>query len=166
MSTVVATTLAALVLFAAFHVPVPLRRDGAWRAVTLTGPPAMACGIGYHLLLLPAVAALPAPPWAVAAGYAWMFADIILDAAAVAGSQLDHGPLRDGTHVVSAVWLLAAGWTNGPLTGLAGTALSLAFGVRLVAAAAGRRPDRWFFHLNAALNVVWMATVALALRGA
>jgi hypothetical protein len=160
---VVAATLLAAVLFAAFHVPVPLRAGGRWEFARLHGPVTMLLGIGYHLLLLPAVAALPAPPWAVAAGFAWMLLDVVLDSAELAGAAFDARPFRDGVHVVAAVWLLGAGWTGGPVLGVLGTALGAAFLVRLALDARGRGVPAWFLNLNALLNVAWMLGVAVAL---
>lgn len=163
MSTATATTLAALALFAAFHLPLPMRLGRRWVARQLRGVPAMVCGIGYHLLLLPAVAGLPAPEEATAAGYAWMFLDVMLDGAELGGSTIQARPLRDAVHIISSVWLLSAGWTAGPALGLIGTALAGAFLVRLSRAAAGAPIPAALLHASAALNVLWMAGVAVTL---
>ncbi|MCV2394348.1 hypothetical protein OEB99_08505 [Actinotalea sp. M2MS4P-6] len=164
MPVVVATTLAAAAAFAAFHVPLPLRRDGRWVLAEVGGRPARLLGIAYHLLLLPAVAALPAPAWAVAAGFAWMLLDTMLEGAQLAGATTDVKPLRDGVHVIAMAWLIPAGLTGGGVLAVAGTALALAFAARLALAARRAPAPVWLLRLNAALNVIWMVCVAVALR--
>lgn len=160
----VATTIAAAVAFAAFHVPVPVRRGGRWVLLRITGSRTVpVLGIAYHVLMLPAVAALPAPSWAVAAGFAWMLLDLVLEGAGLAGTTLDVRPLREGVHLAASVWVLAAGWTGGFGLALAGTGLAAAFLGRLTLRALRRQPPSWLLSVNAALNVVWIAMVAVAL---
>jgi hypothetical protein len=163
MSLTVVTTLAAALAFAAFHVPLPVRQTDRWAAQQLTGTPARGLGVAYHALMLPAVAALPAPAWAKAAGFAWMLADLVLEGAALAKTTVDAGPIREGVHLAACLWVLGAGWTGGPALGLAGTALAAAFVTRLVLRARGSRWPGWLLPLNALLNVVWIVSVAHAL---
>jgi hypothetical protein len=66
-------------------------------------------GAASHLVLLPVVAAMPAPEWARAAGYGWLVIDTMLNVAAVNG--LDPGiagALRLGGHASSALWMATA----------------------------------------------------------
>ncbi|MGC3992841.1 MAG: hypothetical protein QM779_01705 [Propionicimonas sp.] len=160
---VVIATLLAAVCFAAFHVPVPQRRGGRWALVRLEGPVTRLLGVGYHLLLLPAVAALPAPAWATAAGFAWMLLDVVLDGAELAGSTIDARPLRDGVHLLACVWLVCAGWTAGPVPGVIGTALALAFLARFGLDATRRPVPPRLLTVNALLNVAWMLAIAAVL---
>ncbi|HEY0119392.1 MAG TPA: hypothetical protein VGC04_11485 [Cellulomonas sp.] len=159
----VATTLAAAVAFAAFHMPLPARRAGRWGFVRVSGMAVPLLGIAYHVLMLPAVAALPAPAWAVAAGFAWMFLDLALEGAGLAGTTIDVRSLREGVHLVACVWVLAAGWHSGPVLGVAGTLLAAAFLARLGLRALRGEPPAWLLSVNAALNVVWIVVVAVAL---
>ncbi|MDR1807921.1 MAG: hypothetical protein LBR33_08440 [Propionibacteriaceae bacterium] len=167
MAWAVVTTLAAAVAFAAFHIPLPGHRDGPragrWRLRPLAGRPAHVCGLAYHALMLPAVAALPAPAWAEAAGFAWMLADMALEVAGLAGAAIDAGPIREGLHLVACLWLLGAGWSGGPELGLIGTALAAAFVARLAGRVRRGRPAAWARHASALLNVLWIVAVAVAL---
>jgi hypothetical protein len=66
-------------------------------------------GAAAHLVLLPVVAAMPAPAWARAAGYGWLVIDTMLNVASVNG--LDPGiagALRLGGHASAVVWMAAA----------------------------------------------------------
>ncbi len=157
------STLLAVLAFVAFHVPVPQRRSGRWALARLGGPIALVLGVGYHLLLLPAVAALPAPLWATAAGLAWMLLDVVIDAAELAGAQFDARPFRDGVHLLGSVWLLAAGWTGGPVLGVIGTALAAAFLIRFAIDASSRSVPSRLLTVNAFLNVAWLVAVAVVL---
>src|SRR5436190_893298 len=49
-------------------------------------------GLFGHLVLLPVVAALPAPPWARAAGYGWLIGDVVLNVAAWNVGAMRLGP--------------------------------------------------------------------------
>lgn len=149
--------------FAAFHVPVPHRRDGQWQMAKLQGKPARVMGVLYHICLLPAIAALPAPVWAVAAGLTWMLLDIVLDAAGLAGTDVDVAPFRSGVHVVASLWLVTAGWTAGPVMGLIGTTHAAVFMVRLVLRSQGRPYPGWVPFASAWLNIGWMVGVAITL---
>ena len=145
---------AAAALFASFHLPIP---------VLSTGRPARLIGIGYHALLLPAVADLPAPEWARSAGFAWMLIDIVLNGAAYIGfAEKVSDPLRQGVHLLSALWVIVAGWSNGPALGVLGTLLGTVFVTRFLLTGAGHSPS-WLRYVNAGLNVAWIIGVAIVL---
>src|SRR5437660_8314006 len=56
--------------------------------------------VAAHLLLFPVVAALPAPPWARAAGYGWLVIDIATDIMALNGvASTIYLPMKYGGHV-------------------------------------------------------------------
>lgn len=68
----------------------------------------------FHLALLPLVAALPAPPWARAAGYGWVALDV------AAGVMTAHGmdalsttAMRHAAETMALPWLAAASWRTG-----------------------------------------------------
>jgi hypothetical protein len=68
-----------------------------------------AVGAASHLVLLPVVAAMPAPEWARAAGYGWLVIDTMLNVAAVNGLDPNlAGALRLGGHASSALWMATA----------------------------------------------------------
>lgn len=155
LSAVSAATLAAALLFISFHIEV-------WPITT--GKMARVIGVGYHLLMLPSVAALPAPQWARAAGFGWMLMDAALNGAAYAGLDTATGDaFRQGVHILSAVWVIAAGWTGGGWLAAAGTLLGVVFLVRTALAGTNVTPRTWVRYLNAVLNVSWMVSVAVTL---
>ena len=66
-------------------------------------------GAASHLVLLPVVAAMPAPEWARAAGYGWLVIDTMLNVASVNGLDPNlAGALRLGGHASSALWMATA----------------------------------------------------------
>jgi hypothetical protein len=155
MTAVSVAALVAALLFALFHLPI---------RVLSTGKTAKLIGVAYHLLLLPVVAALPAPLWAKAAGLAWMLFDIALDGGAVAGlSDEVSGPIRQGVHIIASVWVVMAGLTTGGWLAVAGLLLAAAFIARFLTEGFGVRTGRWLRDVNALLNVVWFVSVAVVL---
>lgn len=157
MTAVSVAALVAAILFAAFHLPIP---------VISSGKPAQLIGVAYHLLLLPVVVALPAPSWATAAGLAWMLIDIALDGGAFVGLSGEvSGPIRQGTHLIASVWTIAAGLTTGGWLAVAGILLAAAFVARFLCEGLAVRTGRWIKDLNALLNVVWFVSVAVVLAG-
>lgn len=69
--------------------------------------------LGFHLALLPVVAALAAPVWARAAGYTWLVVDnvvVVMDINGVADSTT--WPIRLGVHVAAATWILGVSFTT------------------------------------------------------
>lgn len=82
------------------------------------------CGIVYHLALAPVVQALPAPEFVKMAGYFWIFADALIDVAAI--NNLGENPvwaLRMGVHIPASIWIIGSS--------LAMTALPRGLGVVL-----------------------------------
>ncbi len=64
-----------------------------------------------HLLLLPVIAALPAPSWARAGGYGWLVLDIATDIMQVNGAvKLTYLTLRYGANIAAALWIASASW--------------------------------------------------------
>ena len=67
--------------------------------------------VAAHLLLFPVVAALPAPPWARAAGYGWLVVDIATDIMALNGvADMTYLSMRYGGHIAAALWITFASW--------------------------------------------------------
>lgn len=66
-------------------------------------------GAAAHLVLLPVVAAMPAPEWARAAGYGWLVIDTMITIASINGLDPNlAGALRLGGHASSALWMARA----------------------------------------------------------
>ncbi len=73
--------------------------------------PGALLGLAEHLVLFPIIAALPAPPWARAAGYGWLVVDMSTDIMAFNGVPVAiFLALRLGGHISSALWVMAASW--------------------------------------------------------
>jgi hypothetical protein len=154
MTAVALATFAAAALFASFHLPIP---------GLACGRSARLIGVGYHVLLLPAVSDLSAPVWARMAGFAWMLIDVVLDGAAYVGLGREVvDPLRQGVHLLSAIWVVVAGWCNGLVLGVLGAALGLGFVARFLLSGQQRSPD-WLRTVNAMLNVAWLVGIAVVL---
>lgn len=86
--------------------------------------------VAAHLLLFPVVAALPAPPWARAAGYGWLVIDIATDIMALNGvADTLYLPMRYGGHVSAALWIAAASWQAMGAMRIVGVLLALDLGV-------------------------------------
>jgi len=86
-----------------------------------------------HLVLFPVVAALPAPSWARAAGYAWLAFDSILNVATINGADpILVAALRLGGHPLAALWIASASaQAAGPVQPV-GLALGLLLAVHAV----------------------------------
>lgn len=114
-----------------------------------------------HLLVFPVVAALPAPPWAKAAGYGWLVIDITTDIMALGGVQdALYLPMRYGGHVSAALWIAAASWEAGGALRVVGLLLALDLGgysllMPFLPLAA--------LYPSALLLVIWFALVGLHL---
>lgn len=88
-----------------------------------------ALGAAEHLILFPVIAALPAPPWARAAGYGWLVVDVTTDVMALNGVPVTiFLAVRYGGHVPAALWLAAASWRAPRLTRIVGLLLALDLG--------------------------------------
>jgi hypothetical protein len=67
--------------------------------------------IAQHLVVLPVVAALPAPQWARLAGYGWLIVDMGTDLAQLAGTpKSTYLTARFIINLVAALWIAAASW--------------------------------------------------------
>jgi len=88
------------------------------------------CAVLSHLSLLPIVAALPAPVWSKAGGFAWSIFDTILVVASLHGiSDSIVMPLRLGLHTVAAVWPLGVALTSTGFIRWAGYSLTITMGI-------------------------------------
>lgn len=86
-------------------------------------------GVAPHLLLFPVVAALPAPPWAKAAGYGWLVVDVTTDVMALNGvATATFLAARYGGHVSAALWIAVASWRAGGALRVAGLLLAFDLG--------------------------------------
>jgi hypothetical protein len=85
--------------------------------------------VAAHLILFPVVAALPAPPWARAAGYGWLVIDITTDIMALQGvTDTVYLPMRYGGHISAALWIAVASWQAKGVTRIVGLLLALILG--------------------------------------
>ncbi|MBA3947018.1 MAG: hypothetical protein H0X37_20955 [Herpetosiphonaceae bacterium] len=85
--------------------------------------------VAAHLLLFPVIAALPAPPWARAAGYGWLVIDIVTDVMALNGvADTIYLPMRYGGHVSAALWIAVASWQASGMLRIVGLLLALDLG--------------------------------------
>ncbi len=83
-------------------------------------------GILPHLLLFPVVGALPAPPWARAAGWGWLAIDMATDIMALNGvAPAIFLSLRYGGHIAAALWIAVAAWQAPGAARLVGGLLAL-----------------------------------------
>jgi hypothetical protein len=85
--------------------------------------------VAAHLLLFPAVAAIPAPPWARAAGYGWLAIDITTDIMALQDvADTLYFPMRYGGHISAALWIVLASVQMGGVGRIVGLFLALDLG--------------------------------------
>lgn len=83
-------------------------------------------GVAEHLLLFPIVAALPAPPWARAAGYGWLVIDMATDIMQLNGIDKSiYLSLRYGGHISAALWIASASWQASGAMRIVGWLLAL-----------------------------------------
>ncbi|SEB45620.1 hypothetical protein [Paenibacillus sp. GP183] len=69
--------------------------------------------VSEHMIMLPVIAALPAPQWSKAAGYGWIVIDMATDIMALNGvDPAIYISLRYGGHISAAVWFATASWTS------------------------------------------------------
>jgi hypothetical protein len=130
------------------------------------GPVSPFLGLVCHLIVLPLVAAWPAPAWARAAGYGWLIIDVATNVAAwnlaplgLTGAELHltnalFAALRQGIHVSASVWIATASWTATSAlrpVGLGAALFLTAF------ALAGPWLPAWFIYPGYALLVAWFA---------
>ncbi len=155
MPAVSLAALTAAFLFVSFHIP---------GLPTSKGKPGRLVGIGYHVLLLPVIAALPAPEWVKMAGFGWMLIDTALNGAVMVGlDETVSDPIRQGVHILSAVYVAGAGWAGGIGLTIVGALLAIVFLARTWLSGTTVEVGPWLKHLNAVLNVAWMVAMAIAL---
>jgi hypothetical protein len=83
-------------------------------------------GVAEHLLLFPAVDALPAPRWAKAAGYGWLVIDMATEIMGLGGvAKVTYLSLRYGGHISAAIWITSASWQEKGALRIAGYLLAL-----------------------------------------
>ncbi len=83
--------------------------------ITITGDESIFFFLGplYRVLLIPAVAFLPAPNWAKMAGWLWIFFDSALDIGSINNMDFDLVfQLRMGIHLAFGIWPIAVGWLS------------------------------------------------------
>ena len=124
-------------------------------------------GLGFHLVLLPLVAQLPAPAGARAGGYAWIAIDSAVSGAILSGAAPAAAtPYRLGGHVLAAGWLAGASQALPAPARWLGRTLALCLGGHSLAAPLPGCRDRPPVLLYAAgpLLVGWLAVVGGLLR--
>ena len=91
-------------------------------------------GVTSHLVLLPVVAALPAPGWVRAAGYAWIAIDVMLNVATINGADpVMVSALRLGGHVPAGLWIVAAAQEAGGAVAALGIPLGVVLAIHAIA---------------------------------
>lgn len=103
---------AAAILFALHLISyfIPALRDATLGTAPALAVLEAALAIAQHAVILPVVAALPAPRWARIAAYTWILGDIVSDVLQMGGSQ-QYLTLRLIVNVLAALWILAASWS-------------------------------------------------------
>ena len=114
-------------------------------------------GVSSHLVLLPVVAALPAPGWVRASGYAWIAIDTMLNVASVNGADAAMvAALRLGGHVPAGLWMAVSALE----TGGAVAALGIPLGVVLaIHAFASPWIPAWVLFIPFVSIPVWLTIV-------
>lgn len=120
-------------------------------------------GVGYHVLLLPVVAELPAPAWVKAAGYGWLLLDTAIGGAQVGklDPKIAH-QLRSGAHLPAAIWVAGAAFSGTWWLGVVGALFAIMLvGTTLLINT--KMLGRWTFWTLAGLNIAWMTAVVVTL---
>jgi hypothetical protein len=90
---------------------IPAIRDVTTRSSVFGAEALALLAVAEHLILLPVIAALPAPGWARAVGYGWLVLDIATDIMQLNGvDKLTYLGLRYGANVAAAIWIASASW--------------------------------------------------------
>jgi hypothetical protein len=119
-------------------------------------------GAASHLVLLPVVAAMPAPEWARAAGYGWLVIDTMLSVAAVNGLDPNlAGMLRLGGHASSALWMATAAQQSKGAVRAIGWPLAV---VLMVHAFGARWLPAWVSFPPFVMIPVWLVCIAVRLK--
>jgi hypothetical protein len=125
--TVYATYVAAVLFFIhliTYFIP-SLRDATTSSSVTITELLTI-LGVAEHLLLFPAVDALPAPRWAKAAGYGWLVIDMATEIMGLGGvAKVTYLSLRYGGHISAAIWIASASWQEKGAMRIVGFLLAL-----------------------------------------
>ena len=104
-------------------------------------------GTAFHLLLLPVIAAMPAPLAGQAAGFLWVACDVIAGIGLIWSSR-DHAepaeatytPIRMAGHLFAAIWVALVSLHLNALGVFVGFALAFSFAGYTLAA--GRIPEK------------------------
>ena len=121
-------------------------------------------GTGFHVLLLPVIAALPIGTVGQGAGLAWVVCDVVASTGLIwtARDQAEIGtavftPVRMAGHLFAAAWVALVSATLGTLELVVGLALALGFAAYTLAA--GRLPQK-ALALPGVLMVAWLLMLA------
>ncbi len=127
-------------------------------------------GTGFHLLLLPIIAALPIGTVWQGAGLAWVVCDVVASTGLIwtARGQAEVGtalftPVRMAGHLFAAVWIALVSATLGTVALVVGLALALGFAVYTLAA--GRLPQK-VLAVPGLLMVAWLLLLAAHFQAA
>jgi hypothetical protein len=121
-------TYAAAVLFLIHLITyfIPTLRDATTSSSVITTELLTILGVAEHLLLFPAVDALPAPRWAKAAGYGWLVIDMATEIMGLGGvAKITYLSLRYGGHISAAIWIASASWQEKGALRIVGYLLAL-----------------------------------------
>jgi hypothetical protein len=121
-------TFAAAVLFFIHLITyfIPSLRDATTSSSVVATELLTILGVAEHLLLFPAVDALPAPRWAKAAGYGWLVIDIATEIMGLGGvAKVTYLSLRYGGHISAAIWIASASWQEKGAMRIVGYLLAL-----------------------------------------
>lgn len=127
-------------------------------------------GTGFHLLLLPVIAALPIGTVGQGAGLAWVVCDVVASTGLIwtARGQAESGagiftPVRMAGHLFAGVWVALVSLALGGAVLPVGVALALGFAVYTLAA--GRLPQK-ALALPGVLMVAWLLIIAVHFHSA
>jgi hypothetical protein len=121
-------TFAAAVLFFIHLITyfIPSLRDATTNSSLVATELLTILGVAEHLLLFPAVDALPAPRWAKAAGYGWLVIDMATEIMGLGGvAKITYLSLRYGGHISAAIWIASASWQEKGAMRIVGYLLAL-----------------------------------------
>jgi len=119
-------------------------------------------GAAAHLVLLPVVAAMPAPAWARAAGYGWLIIDTMLNVASVNGLDPNiTGALRLGGHASSALWMATAAQHSKGAVRAIGWPLAI---VLMIHAFAAPWAPAWVIYPPFVTIPVWLVCIGRSLQ--
>lgn len=121
-------------------------------------------GTGFHLLLLPVIAALPVGTIGQGAGLAWVVCDVVAGMGLIWTARgpaelatAVFAPIRMAGHLFAAVWIaLVSRWLGGAALPV-GAALALGFSAYTLAA--GRLPPK-ALALPGVLLIAWLLLLA------